>query len=282
VIGIGPGDPRYPRRLLDLRSPPDPLWVDGDHVALGARAVSIVGTRRMTPYGARVARELASACARVGIVVVSGLAQGVDGAAHESALDARGRTVAVLGAGIASYLEDARGRRRRLAHAIRAAGALISEFPPDAPPQSWTFAQRDTTIAALGELTVVVEAPVGSGALITAHEARRLARPLYAVPGPIGAAASAGANALIATDAAKALTGAEMLLDLLGSSTRERLPDVEGLDARILDALASSPAGPDLLARRTGMSPGDLSSRLARLVIRGVVAAAPDGRFVRR
>jgi len=282
VIGIGPGDPRYPRRLLDLRCPPDPLWLDGDHVALSARAVSIVGTRRMTPYGARVARELASASAGIGIVVVSGLAQGVDSAAHEGALDAGGRTVAVLGAGLASYLEDARGRRRRLAHAIRAGGVLISEFPPDAPPQSWTFAQRDTTIAALGELTVVVEAPVGSGALITAAEARRLGRPLYAVPGPIGAAASAGANALIATGAAKALTGAEMLLDLLGSSTRERLPDVEALDARILDALASSPAGPDLLARRTGMNPGDLSSRLARLVIRGVVAAAADGRFVRR
>jgi DNA processing protein len=282
VIGIGPGDPRYPRRLLDLRSPPDPLWLDGDHVALNARAVSIVGTRRMTPYGARVARELASACAGVGIAVVSGLAQGVDTAAHEGALDARGRTVAVLGAGIASYLEDARGRQRRLAHAIRAGGALISEFPPDAPPQKWTFAQRDTTIAALGELTVVVEAPLGSGALITAGGANRLGRPVYAVPGPIGAAASAGANALIATGAAKALTGAEMLLDLLGSSTRERLPDVEGLDARILDALASSPAGPDVLARRVGMSAGDLSSRLARLVMSGVVAAAPDGRLVRR
>ena len=184
MIGIGPGDPRYPRRLLDLRCPPDPLWLDGDHVALSARAVSIVGTRRMTPYGARVARELASASAGIGIVVVSGLAQGVDSAAHEGALDAGGRTVAVLGAGLASYLEDARGRRRRLAHAIRAGGVLISEFPPDAPPQSWTFAQRDTTIAALGELTVVVEAPVGSGALITAAEARRLGRPLYAVSEP--------------------------------------------------------------------------------------------------
>jgi len=167
VIGIGPADPRYPARLLDLRCPPDPLWLDGDRDASAARAVSIVGTRRMTPYGARVARELASACAEAGIVVVSGLAQGVDSAAHAGALDAHGRTVAVLGAGIASYLADARGRRRRLAYAIRSKGALISEFPPDAPPQRWTFAQRDTTIAALGEVTVVVEAPIGSGALIT-------------------------------------------------------------------------------------------------------------------
>jgi DNA processing protein len=282
VIGIGPGDARYPRGLLDLRCPPDPLWLDGDQTAVAARAVSIVGTRRMTPYGARVARELASACAEIGIVVVSGLAQGVDSTAHEGALDAAGRTVAVLGAGIDSFLADARGRRRRLAHAIRASGGLISEFPPDAPPQNWTFAQRDATIAALGELTVVVEAPVESGALITAREARQLGRPVYAVPGPIGAAASAGANGLIASGAARALTGAEMLLDAVGSSMRPHADPVDDLDARILDALASSPADPDSLARMVGLNTWALSSRLARLVIRGAVLAAPDGRFVRR
>jgi DNA processing protein len=282
VIGLGPGDQRYPARLLDVRCPPDPLWMDGDLAALATRAVSIVGTRRMTPYGARVARELASACAEVGIVVVSGLAQGVDSAAHEGALDAHGRTVAVLGAGVASYLAEARGRRRRLAHAIRSSGALISEFPPDAPPQKWTFAQRNTTIAALGELTVVVEAPVGSGALITAEEAHRLGRPVYAVPGPIGVAASAGANALIATGAAKAIVSPGALLDVLGSSNRRRAAEADDLEVRILDALASAPAGLDVLARRIGANPGDLSARLARLVIRGAVATAPDGRFVRR
>jgi DNA processing protein len=282
VIGIGPGDMRYPARLLDVRRPPDPLWLDGEAVSFATRAVSIVGTRRMTPYGARVARELAIACAEVGIVVVSGLAQGVDSAAHDGALAAHGRTVAVLGSGIAEYLRAARGRRRRLAHAIRANGALISEFPPDAPSQKWTFAQRNTTIAALGELTVVVEAPVGSGALITADEARRLGRPLYAVPGPIGVAASAGVNALIASGAAKALVTPGVLLDALGVPARPRSTNVEDVDARILDALASTPAGPDSLARRLGMNASDLSSRLARLVIRGAISAAPDGRFVRR
>jgi DNA processing protein len=281
VIGIGPSDPRYPRRLFDLRCPPDPLWVDGDPVVLASRAVSIVGTRRMTPYGARVARELAAACVEAGVAVVSGLAQGVDSAAHQGALDARGTTVAVLGAGIGSYLDDVRGRRRRMAHAIRESGALVSEFPPEAPPQKWTFAQRDATIAALGELTVVVEAPLGSGALITAGEARRLRRPVYAVPGPIGVAASAGANELIATGTAKALTGAGMLLEVFGVSAGAPVK-VDDLNARILDALASSPAGPDALARRVGMNAGALSSHLARLVIRGVIAATPDGRFVRR
>lgn len=282
MIGIGPADPRYPRRLLDVRCPPDPLWIDGDHLALGMRAVSIVGTRRMTPYGARVARELASACAEVGIVVVSGLAQGVDSAAHEGALEAGGRTVAVLGAGIASYLEEARGRRRRLAHAIRAGGALISEFPPEAPPKKWTFAQRDTTIAALGEVTVVVEAPIGSGALITADEARKLGRAVYAVPGPIGVAASAGANALIASGQAGALTGAPMLLEALGARASVATVDGDDLALRVLDALAAAPADPDALARRLGIRGTAFATVIARLLIRGQIAAAADGRLARR
>ena len=282
MIGIGPGDPRYPARLLDLRFPPDPLWLDGDCGVLAGRAVSIVGTRRMTPYGARVARELAAACAGAGIVVVSGLAQGVDSAAHDGALEGQGRTVALLGAGIASYLADVRGRRRRLAHAIRSSGALISEFPPEAPPQKWTFAQRDATIAALGELTVVVEAPVGSGALITAGEARKLGRPVYAVPGPIGVGASMGANALIATGRAKALLDAATLLEAVGGRVRTHSDDPDDLDARILDALAGSPADQDALARRVGLDAAALSTRLARLVIRGEVAVATDGRFLRR
>ena len=245
MIGIGPADSRYPPGLLDLRCPPDPLWVDGETAPLASRAVSIVGTRRMTPYGARVARELASACAEAGVVVVSGLAQGVDSAAHHGALDARGKTIAVLGAGIPSYLREARGRRRTLAHAIRASGALVSEFPPEAPPQVWTFAQRDATIAALGELTVVVEAPIGSGALITAEEARRLRRPVYAVPGPIGVAASAGANELIASGWAHAITGVTMLLAALGLEAVRRPADDPDDDARVLDALAGSPSDPE-------------------------------------
>ena len=282
MIGIGPADARYPARLLDIRCPPDPLWLDGDPAIVAYRAVSILGTRRMTPYGARVARELAFACAQAGIVVVSGLAQGVDSAVHEDALEAGGRTVAVLGSGIASYLDEARGRRRRLAHAIRATGALISEFPPDAPPKNWTFAQRNTTIAALGELTVVVEAPVGSGALITAEEARRLGRPVYAVPGPIGVSASAGANALIATGGAHAITGVETLLAALGVEAGRRAGDDPDDDARVLDALAASPSDPDALARQLGLSTSALAAIVARLANRGRIGMAPDGRLARR
>ena len=282
MIGFGPGDERYPRRLLDLRDPPNPLWVDGDLAALASRAVSVVGTRRMTPYGARVARELGAALAEAGMVVVSGLAQGVDTAAHEGALSAGGETVAVLGAGIASYLEGARGKRRRLAYAIRACGALVSEFPPGAPAQRWTFAQRDCTIAALAEATVVVEAPVDSGALITAAEARRLRRPLYAVPGPIGAAASAGTNELIASGQARALTGAPMLLAALGPRGPARVEDEPGDDARVLDALAASPCDPDALARQLGLSTAALAAIVARLAMRGRIGTVADGRLARR
>jgi DNA processing protein len=280
VIALGPGDARYPRGLLDLRQPPLPFWLEGDHAAVARRAVSIVGTRRMTPYGARVARELAMACARAGAVVVSGLAQGVDSAAHQGALDGGGATVAVLGSGIAAYLDEVRGRRRRLSHAIRASGALVSEFPPDAPPQKWTFAQRDATIAALGEITIVVEAPTDSGALITAKEARALRRPVYAVPGPIGASASAGVNALIACGEAKALIRVDMLLELLGVPAQASTSGTD-IDARVLDALASAPADPDTLARRLGLRTEHLGAVIARLVVRGRIAAAGDGRLVR-
>jgi DNA processing protein len=282
VIALGPGDPRYPRGLFDLREPPAPLWIDGDVSLFDRRAVSIVGTRRPTPYGTRVARELARACAESGLVVVSGLAQGIDSAAHEGALEGGGATVAVLGSGLAAYLAEVRGRRRRLAYAIRTGGALVSEFPPEAPAQRWTFPRRDGTIAALGELTVVVEAPLDSGALITADEARRLRREVYAVPGPIGALASAGANELIASGGARALTGSVMLLSAVGVAAPRIAHDRDELATRLLDALAGSPADPDALARRLGIGAAALASLIARLVISGQVASLPDGRVARR
>src|SRR5213594_3816520 len=167
-----PPDARYPARLRALEHPPDPLWIDGDTAALAARAVAIVGTRRMTTYGERVARELAGACASEGVVVVSGLAQGIDSAAHRGALDGGGRTVAVLGEGIVFFLATVRGRRRPLVPRIRANGALVSQYAPSFCAQPWMFVRRNATIAALAEAVVVVEAGEESGALITAEAAR--------------------------------------------------------------------------------------------------------------
>lgn len=158
---------------------------------------------------------------------------------------------------------------------------IISEAR--APAQRWTFAQRDSTIAALGEVTVVVEAPVGSGALITATRRRGgCGDRFYAVPGPIGAAASAGTNELIAVGAARALTGAPMLLAALGLRAATRAEDDPDDDARVLDALAGSPSDPDGLARRLGLSTTALAAIVARLVIRGRIGTAADGRLARR
>ncbi len=254
-------DPRYPPRLLDLAAPPEPLWWEGDVTLLSREGIAIVGTRRMTPYGDRVAREIAIACALAGVVVVSGLAQGIDSAAHAAALDARGDTVAVLGEGLAAF--DPHGRRRRLAARLRDRGCLVSQYEPLFPAQGWMFAKRNATIAALARTVVVVEAPHGSGALITAAEARAIGRDVYAVPGPLGSAASAGANELIASGGARVLTGPESLG--IGVTPIE--------SHAVLDLLAAGPQSPDALRAST--------AEVAELMLAGRIIALPDGRLAR-
>jgi DNA processing protein len=277
VISVTPRDTGYPQRALELEHPPDPLWIDGDAASLAARAIAIVGTRRMTAYGERVARELAGACAGAGVVVVSGFAQGIDAAAHRGALDASGRTVAVLGEGIGLFLATVRGRRRPLVPRIRANGALVSQYAPNFCAQPWTFAKRNATIAALAEVVVVVEAGEVSGALITATDARRLGRPLFAVPGPIGSAASVGTNALIASGKARALISAAVLLEVLGEPALAAIvpPDP------VLEALASGPLDLDTLARRAGHGRAAMETALARRLLDGSIVITRDGMYRR-
>ena len=244
--------------------------------ALAARAVAIVGTRRMTPYGERVARELAAACAEAEIVVVSGLAQGIDSAAHRGALDAQGRTVAVLGEGIALFRATVRGRRRPLVPRIVASGALVSQYAPSSTAHAWTFVKRNATIAALAEAIVVVEAGEGSGALITAAEARRLGRPALAVPGPLGSAASVGTNVLIASGAARALTSAHALVESLGVRAPSAPPSTTD---PILAALTGGALDADTIRRRLQRTEGEIADRLLRLTLAGLITQTPDGRF---
>jgi DNA processing protein len=277
VIAVTPLDASYPPRLLAVEHPPDPLWIDGDPAVLNARAVAIVGTRRLTGYGERVARELAGACAGAGIVVVSGFAQGIDSAAHRGALDAGGRTVAVLGEGIALFLATVRGRRRPLVPRIRASGALVSQYAPNFCAHAWTFAKRNATIAGLAEAVVVVEAGEVSGALITATDARRLGRPLLAVPGPIGSSSSVGTNALIASGAARALVGASALLEVLGEPS---LVAIAAPADPVLEALASGPLDFDSLARRAGRGAA-LETALATHLLDGSVVMTRDGMYRR-
>ena len=277
MIALRPDDPGYPVALRDLRPAPDPLWVDGDADVLGRPCVAIVGTRRMSPYGERVARELGGALARAGAVIVSGLAQGIDCAAHAGAIDAGGSSAAVLGEGITSFLANARGRRRRLGVALRAHGALVSPYPPIVPAQAWMFAKRNAVIAALSRAVVVAEAPLASGALITAADAVRLGRPLFAVPGPLGARTSLGTNALIASGAARLCVGPEDVARAIGLVAAASVPTADPL----LDALAAGPLDLDGLARRTRLDASALRARLVALVFSGAVIDRGDGRFAR-
>lgn len=279
MIRVTPSDPAYPSRLRDLTHAPDPLWIDGDVTALAARSVAIVGTRRMTGYGERVAREVAASCAAAKVVVVSGLAQGIDSAAHRGALDGGGRTVAVLGEGITLFRATVRGRRRPLAPRIRTSGALVSQYPPTFCAQPWTFAKRNATIAALAEAVVVIEAGERSGALITAAEARRLGRPLFAVPGPLGSAASVGTNALIASGEARALVSADALLHAVGVVGPSAIAEPAH---PIIEALAAGALGGDVLRRRLRLTENELADQLMRLTLAGHVTQTADGRYRRR
>ncbi len=232
----------------------------------------------MTPYGERVARELATAMALAGAVVVSGLAPGIDCAAHASALAAGGASIAVLGEGITSFLANAGGRRRRLAATLRGHGALTSTYPPVMPAQGWMFAKRNVVIAALARAVIVVEAPVGSGALITAAEAAKLRRPVFAVPGPIGARASEGTNALIAAGIATACLGAEAVGAAIGVSASVRRAPAHA----VLEALAAGPLDLDELARCLRVERATLRAHLAALLMQGEVIDSGDGRYARR
>lgn len=284
MIALACSDPRYPRGLRDLARPPATLWLEGEEAALHGVTVAIVGTRRMTGYGERVARELAIACAGAGVVVVSGLAQGIDSSAHRGALDGGGKTVAVLGESIAALRATVRGRRRPLVPRIVASGALVSEFAAPFSARGWTFAQRDATIAALAGTVVVVEAGEASGALITAEHARRLGRRLYAVPGPLGSSASVGTNALIAQGLASALVSADHLVRAAGvshgTSAGSAAGDQSASDV-LLEQLRDGPLSLDDLVRRTRIPAHELSSRVARHLVRGTLASLPDGRLRR-
>lgn len=277
MICLDRDDRRYPAALRDLEPGPARLWLEGSANALDGPAVAIVGTRRMTPYGQRVAGELAATLARAGATVVSGLAPGIDCTAHASALGAGGSSVAVLGEGITSFLANASGRRRRLGMAIRERGALLSTYPPLMPAQGWMFAKRNAVIAALAGAVIVVEAPAGSGALITAADAARLRRPVFAVPGPIGARTSEGTNALIGAGLARACLGPDAVGAVIGVTARNDAPR----DDVVLEALAAGPLDLDELARRTSLERAVLRSRLVTLLLEGAVVDRGDGRYAR-
>jgi DNA processing protein len=261
----------FPPLLRAIHDPPPGLFLRGDGaVELLARpAVAIVGARACSAYGRHVARLLGRELAGTGLVVVSGMARGVDAEAHRGALDAGGTTVAVLGCGVernypASHAE--------LAGKIGAAGLLVSEYPPGVEPAPWRFPARNRIIAGLTSATVVVEARERSGALITADFALEEGREVFAVPGEIVSALSKGSNALLRLGATP-LTDPIDVLEALGIEAAEPATPSLGSDAAaLLEALGSGPASADDLARATGLGPGAVAAGLAELELAALAA----------
>ena len=265
-------DEEYPRALLNLDPRPPTLYVAGDVEVFEGRAVAIVGTRRASGYGLAVATEIADELARADVVVVSGLALGVDGAAHRAAVAAGGRSIAVLPSPLDRiYPPRHRGLAREI---VRGGGALVTEVPTGATVGRPDFARRNRIIAGLAEAVVVTEAPDRSGALLTAAAATSIGRELYAVPGPIGAMASRGCNRLIADQQATIVTSTAALLRQIGFSRGERPPAVTALsevEGQVLERLLERSGSIEELVDRTMHPPAAVASALTLLETRGLV-----------
>lgn len=270
VVTVLDGD--YPPALLNLDPRPPTLYVAGDDSALRERAVAIVGTRRASGYGLGVSGEIASDLALAGVVVVSGLALGVDGAAHRAAVAAGGRSVGVLPSPLDRIYPP---RHRTLARDIlRRGGALVTEVPVGAAVGRPDFARRNRVIAGLAEAVVVVEAPDRSGALLTAAAALAIGRELYAVPGPIDAMASRGTNRLIADHQAEIVTSSASLLHTIGLRLGTTSPAVEALsevEGQVLRHLLERSGSIEELMERTRQPAASVASALALLEARGLV-----------
>ncbi len=273
-------DPRFAPELLQMADPPLLLYVLGHVETLQhPQRLAIVGSRNPTPQGEQNARQFAQALGEAGVCVVSGLALGVDGAAHEGALASGAPTLAVVGTGLDRVYPK---RHLALAHRIAAQGALISEYPLGTPPLPGNFPRRNRLIAGLSQGTLVVEAALQSGSLITARLAAEQGREVFAIPGSIHAPQSRGCHALIRQGAKLVESAQDILEDLRittpGVSTRaeptdDPLVDPEGL----LRAMGFDPVSLDALQARTGLDTATLQARLLELELQDAVGRLPGG-----
>jgi len=270
------GEDDYPAALLDLAHPPGVIHVRGALPPAGARAVAIVGSRAATPYGLERAGRLAADLARLGLVIVSGLARGIDAAAHRCALEAGGVTVAVLPGGLDAITP---ATHMGLAQRIARRGALLSEWPGAYGVRPGLFVRRNRLIAALSQATVVVEAAEKSGALSTAAVARRLGRPLLAVPGDVDRPTSRGCNALLRAGAHFCECAADVVRALPPAATPEPAWSDE---ARLAAALGTEPLPAEALAARAGLAIERALGALLRLEWAGEAVAHPGQRWSRR
>jgi DNA processing protein len=290
LLAYGSGG--YPEELRHLHDPPPVLYLRGPVSPPEGRGVAVVGTRRATSYGRRLAGEIASDLAESGWTVVSGLARGIDGAAHAASLRSGGSTIGVLGSGLNfTYPAVHRPLYRRMSEQ----GLLLSEFTPCTRPAPGLFPRRNRIIAALARAVVVVQAPARSGALITADHALDLGREVLAVPGPVGLEASVGVHRLLAAGAGVATCAADVL-EALGEVGRRvaepgrRASRPGGLPAAdsgeepsrpMLQRLVEGPATADELIRTTDRPVPEALALLAKLELEGILQREPDGRFIR-
>ncbi len=276
------GDAIYPAPLLEIADPPLLLYAQGRLDLLGTPALAIVGSRNPTPQGVDNARDFARHLSRSGITIISGMALGIDGAAHEGGLAGTGSTIAVVGTGLDRIYP---ARHRALAHRIAKEGLLLSEFELGMPPLAENFPRRNRLIAGLSRGTLVVEAALASGSLITARQALEAGREVFAIPGSIHSPQSRGCHALI-KQGAKLVDSAQDILDEL-SWTREGGPVAAAAgdapsDDPLLAALGHDPVTLDALLARTGESAAVLNARLLELELEGRLARLPGSLFQRR
>jgi DNA processing protein len=268
-------DADYPANLRQVADPPPVLFVRGHVTEHDTRAVALVGTRRATTYGRAVADRLGRELAAAGVTVVSGLAKGVDTVAHHAAIQAGGRTIAVLGNGLDQvYPAENAGLTRQIVDQDQ--GAVVSEFAPGIPPDAVNFPRRNRIISGLSLATVIVEAGEKSGALITADFALEQGRDVLAVPGSIMSPTSAGTNLLLRQGAIP-VTCVEDILEAIGSTSAEsapvlarHVPELEPLESSVCQALDNAPRHVNELARSLGLGPGSVVATLTMLELKGL------------
>lgn len=281
------GDPMYPAALLQTPDPPLLLFAQGRIELAQRRALALVGSRRASAQGLDTARRFAHELAERGYTIVSGMAQGIDGAAHEGALGSEAGTIAVVGTGLDRVFPRA---HLQLARRIAEQGLLLSEFPLDTPPLAQNFPMRNRIIAGLSLGTLVVEAALQSGSLITARLAADMGREVFAVPGSIHAEQSRGCHALLRQGAKLVERWEDVVEELApaaaaqptGSQRPEERSDSREDHCPVLRALGHDPATLDQLSARTGWPPAALNARLLELELSDDVSRLPGGLFQRR